>query len=611
MALQKFRDKQKMIYWIVAIIVIPSFMIFGYSQVFDYNPENGTVGVIDERPYTVQEFNDFYQRIQAVNFGQPVYLTLDGQTPWLQSTNAMFTVLALRDKARQNGIIVTDDEVATYIKGQFGYEGNSEKELEDLIRTMLKESSHLKSVYDYKIGVRDWLLVKKFLNVLDKSIFFPSTFANISNTMQKTTVTYGKLDIPVKEFNKTATTEFNELSEAELKSRAENFINEFQKPGYRTLYPFLWTPAKWKLEYISVPLVVETLEPETSDEVIEDFYKSNPDRYKDNNGNAEKFEDIKEKVKKDYIASYRVRTVQTTFGNEYDRFLHRMVLKGENSDKAIQKVELTDIDADSRLKSRGVSTGSTGSKLLSAYELADNPVFVGSGIQYFLAKLDHQFQNAKQQDLADKKNEAVQKIFDDYSKSFRGYEQFNTEIPFASSDKTLSKVRIVDYKEGKKRSLNDKDGSELLEDIKKAMIENTADKMAQDAAENAKIALKENKKEIDGKEVITDESNFSSLYLNRNRNLSKLGLTPVGETFGPIVNETATGYSVYIIYNKDTDSLEGQKAQPIDANTLSQYYRGNSEYQPEFPMTPVIKVGARLAAYLYAQDSNIKFVNKN
>ena len=609
MALQKFRDKQKMIYWIVAIIVIPSFMIFGYSQVFDYNPENGTVGIIDEKPYTVQEFNDFFQRIQAVNFGQPVYLTMDGQAPWLQSTNAMFTVLALRDKARKNGIIITDDEVATYIKGQFGYEGNSEKELEELINNMLKETSHLKSVYDYKIGVRDWLLVKKFLNVLDNSIFFPSTFANISNTMQKTTVTYGKLDIPVQEFNKTATTEFDELSEAELKSRAEEFINEFQKPGYRTLYPFLWTSAKWKLEYISVPLVFEALEPDTSDKAVEDYYKANPDRYKDSDGKVEKFDDIKEKVKKDYIASYRVRTVQTTFGNEYDRFLHRMVLKGENSDKTIQKVELTDIDADSRLKARGVSTGSTGPELLTAYELADSPVFVGSGIQYFLANLDHQFQNAKQQDLAKKNNEAVQKIFDDYSRSFRGYEQFNTEIPFASSDKTLSKVRLIDYQEGKKRNLSDKDGSELLEEIKKAMIENTADKMAMDAAENAKIALKENKKEIDGREVTTDESNFASLYTNRK--LAKLGLTPVGETFGPIINETATGYTVYIIYNKDTDSLEGQNNQKITSDTLSHYYRGNSEYQPEFPMTPVIKVGARLAAYLYAQDSNIKLITKN
>ena len=614
MALQKFRDKQKLIYWIVAIIVIPSFMIFGYSQVFDYNPERSTVGIVDKKPYSYQDFSDFYQRIQAVNFGQPVYLTMDGQTPWLQDSDAMFIILALRDKALKYGLLVTDEEVATYIKGQFGYQGESEKELEGLIEKMIQRTSRLKGVYEYKLGVHDWLLVKKFLNVLDNSIFFPESFAAITNTMQKTAITYGELDIPVADFNKAAQAEFNNLSETELKSRAKEFITEFQQPAYRRLYPFLWTDARWKFEFISVPLVVDALEPEINDEIIQNYYTDNKDRYKDSEGKEQDFEAVKDKVTEDYTNSYRVQTAQNTFGNEFNRFLGRVALKvdtAENADNDLNKVPLADIAADQQLKDRGVTTGITGSELLTAFEIANNESFTGSGIQYFLNKLDNDLQQAKETDKQNKNDEASKKLLDEYSRTFKGFSQFGMEIPFSSKDKILSKVRLVDYTPGVTRKLSDKDGVELLEQIKAAMIENTADKLAKTAAEKAKTALKEHKDEVDGQKVTTNEASFSSLYNEQNGKLSALGLTAVNDTFGPVFNPTTSSYNIYVVYKRDTDSLAGQSAKPVTADVLSTYYRGNSEYQPEFQMPAAIKVGARLSAYLLDQSDNIKFNIKN
>ena len=433
--------------------------------------------------------------------------------------------------------------------------------------------------------------------------------------MQKTTITYGELDIPVADFNKTAQAEFNNLSESELKNRAQEFITEFQQPAYRRLYPFLWTDAKWKFEFISIPLVVESLEPEITDEILKDYYTNNKDRYKDSDDKIQDFEAVKDKVTKDYTNSYRVQTAQNTFGNEFNRFLGRVALKvdsdTDNADKDINKVPLAEIAADQQLKDRGVSTGITGSELLTAFEIANNEAFTGSGIQYFLNKLDNDLQQAKETDKAMKNDEATKKLLAEYSNTFKGFSQFGMEIPFSSKDKILSKVRLVDYKPGIARKLSDKDGAELLEQIKTAMIENTADKLAQTAAEEAKTALKEHKDEIDGRKVTTSEASFSSLYNNQNGSLSGLGLTAVDDTFGPVINHASSGYSIYVVYKRDTDSLLGQSAKPISPEILTTYYRGNSEYQPEFPMPSAIKVGARLSAYLSDQSKNIAFNSKN
>ncbi len=613
MALQKFRDKQKLIYWIVAIIVIPSFMIFGYSQVFDYNPDRSKVGEIDNKIYSYQDFSDFYRRIQAVNSGQPVYFTVDGQNPWLQDSNAMFIILALRDKALKRGIIVTDDEVATYIKGQFGYKGESAKELEDIVSNVLQKTSSLKSVYEYKKGVRDWLLVKKFLNVLDNTIFFPESFANITNTMHKTSITYGELNFPVADFTKVSQEEFNNLSEAELKNRAEKFIAEYQKIEYRRKYPFLWTDAKWKFEYISIPLIVESLEPEVNDELIANYFKENIDRYKDDDGKTPELADIKDKVTQDYLYFFRIQTAQDTFGNEYNRFLNRLAqnIDAKDVDKNYDRVSLADIGNDARLKERGLTVGTTGKELLTAFEIANDSVFTGSGIQYFLTNLDNKLQYANEMDKLSKNTDATKKIMDEYSKNFKGYSQFGMDLPFTSKDKILSKVRLIDYKGGSPRKLTDKDSTELLASIKEAMIANRADNLAKEAAEKSATALKEQQKEIDGKEVKTNEGTFASLYDERGGKLSELSLTAEGETFGPVKDATDSGYSMYVVYKRDNDSISAQNVKPVSAALLSTYYRGNSQYQPEFPMPAAIKVGARLSAYITTELANEKFYMNN
>ncbi len=596
MALQKFRDRQKVIYWIVALIVIPSFMIFGYSQVFDFNPDNSSIGKIDGREYTRQEFSDFYQRIQGVNFGQPIYFTLTGQTSAFSESSSMFLALALRDNAIKHGLIVTDEELATYIKAQFNYDGNNEKELEKLILNMLKQRTNMKSVFEYKVGVKDWLLIKKFLNLLDNSIFVPSALAELDNSMRETSYSYGRLEVKLADFIEKAISEIDSLSESDLNTKAKEFITNFQRPEYRRLYPFLWTEPQWEFEYIAVPLVVDSLEPEVTDKELSAFYNDNSNRYVDQEGKQQELADVKEQVKNDYIAGYRAQTAINSLGSEYDNFLQRLVLKGNSSDTVLQKVTLADISSDSHLANRGVTTGTTGDTPLTAFEIADNPVFTGSGIQRMLARLDYQFQEAEKVDKANGNNDATNKLFDDYSRIFHGFVLGDKEIPFSSSDKIITKIRLVKYIPGKTRKLGGSDNEDLLASIKESLIEKNADTMAEEAANAAIAELKENKRTIDGRDVTVEETSFDSIT----GKLKPLRTTTIGETLGPIVNND--GYNVYILYGKESSKKPVDQTGRVTAENVSTFLRGNSIYSPEFPMTPIIKIGARLASFISTED---------
>ncbi len=614
MALQKFRDKQKIIYWIVAIIVIPSFMIFGYSQVFDFNPSNDSVGIIDGKSYSNQEYSDFYQRLRALNPETPIAFGFSQQNyffPQITGSEAMFNILALKDKAIACGLIVTDEEVATYIRGQFSYAGQSEKELENIIKQRLEQTSRLKSIYEYKLAVREWLLAKKFLNIIDRSLTFPSAVADISNTMQQTTITYGSLVIPVSNFTTKATDEYNKLTESELKAKAQDFINTYQKPEYRSTYNFLWTDPKWKLEYIAVPLITTTDNPEVSTETLEKYYNDNLDKYKDKDGKEELFAAIQDRVKEDYLTENRIKTARDTLGMEFTSFLSRADLKNDDA-KTIQEVDLGIIANDPRLQERGLIVGTSADNPLTAFEIADNPVFTGSGIQRSLAILDTELQNAKLQDANEKRtpeNQNYPQILERSSRSFfgqarRGADGSFSEIPYFSANKTFSKIRVTDYEEGKKRSLTAADGSELLESIKEQLIADRSKELAMAAAASTSTALKENKKEIDGREVITQTTPYRELF----GDLTEIGNTPTGETVGPIFSEDVASYAMYIIYSRDTNNAITQSTSALTYPVLSDYSRGNSFYTPEFPMTPQIGVGVRLMNYLVSQADKVYMV---
>ena len=330
MALQKFRDKEKVIYWIIALIVIPSFMILGYSQVFDFNPQEMSVGKINGKSYTHQEYVDFYKRIRGANFGQPVYFTIDNFRPTFPEKVGMFYALALFEEAKAYGIQVTDEEVATYIKAIFGFDGKNQKKLEKTIEKSLKTIIRLSSMYEYKQAVYEWLMIRKYLNLIDNSVFVPTALASLVTTQENMSYRYGKLSIPASAYIKQATEEINNLSTDEFKNKAQAFIDEHQNEKDRVLYSFLWTDPKWEFEYIAVPLVVEGLDVTPTDNDIKSFYESNAKRYHDKDGKLIPLSEIKERVKKDYINGFRAQTAAATLGSEYDRFLHRMLLKGDN-----------------------------------------------------------------------------------------------------------------------------------------------------------------------------------------------------------------------------------------------------------------------------------------
>ena len=104
----------------------------------------------------------------------------------------------------------------------------------------------------------------------------------------------------------------------------------------------------------------------------------------------------------------------------------------------------------------------------------------------------------KKIDTLNGNTEASDKLYNEYTRNFRGFVWQNQERPLSGND-VLFKIRLISYQPGKPRKLSGDDGEQLLTQIKDELINLAADKQARTAAEKAIPQLKENKREIAGR----------------------------------------------------------------------------------------------------------------
>lgn len=595
--LQKFRDKQKLIYWVVAIIVIPSFILLGFIEYLRGGPGNEVIGRLGDTKYTWQEFMSFRARLRAVNQGRPIFFTISGYTPVISEQIGEFYAMVFRDEATHYGIAVSDEEIGTFIRLQFGYAGSDGAELQRMVERAIGSTIRLDNVYEYKLAVREWLSIKKFLEALDNTCLIPQTLAELSYQQEHTSYRYRKLFIPADRYLEEAKQELEALNPDDILARAKSFIENHQTESQRDAYPFLWGAPRWRFEYIIAPLVVPELEPQADDAKLRAHYEANKARFNAEDGSERAYELVTTEVAEDYRKTVRESNARATIGDEFDRFLTRQIKSAGGTDPNFA-ITLEMINADSRLSGRGLRANTSGEQAQTQEELLKNPLLENSGITYFLAGLDYRLRSMTPEKAAEE--------LKTYTRSFRGMRLGNREQPISGRD-SLLRVRVLEYIPGEKLALVDAENA-LNETMLAAIKEQLAGQLALSKArlKTAEASLVLDDAEFDGIKITEEVSDYFGL----SGNALKLRAAAVGQILEPHQTMRPQGYEIIKLVGRDFPTVAPtDTAKQISA--LRSQWQGNSSYTPELYLSPVIKFGQRQISFINSahQSGRIEYTD--
>ncbi len=594
MPLQKFRDKQKIIYWLVAIVVIPSFVLLGFAQILAGKGTGPVIGEIAGEKYNYSEYAEYRNRLFQVNFQRQVYYINDMETyrPAFSEEFSYFISMALTKYAEQYGIEVTDQEISTFIRTQLNYKGNDAKEFSKLVEKAVGTMIRLDSVYEYKKAVQEWLMLKKFLQVLDNTCLVPESFGALKYEQDNSSYKLRTLFVPATKFTQAAQKEIDALGEGELVARAEAYISKNQIDNNRFALPFLWSKPTWKFEYIMVPFAVPGLEPQINDEKLKEFYENNKlTKYADKDGKAKEFAEVRDQVTIDYRNDYRNKTAERTIKGEFSRFLNRMARDSKIDPE--KGITVEQINSDPRLVSRGLKAGDSGEGELDVDVIMQNPVFANSiMLKMFFSRLEVELLRAQ----AQKDQKKYDEILNNYKKFFSGisvgYNADAAKQPIQGKD-GLFNIRLVSYTPAKPLTLKGKDGKpdkELLGKIKSELVDELALSKAKTLATEAMAKIREEK--VDGLEV--KETTMG--YYDAIGRYAGITAAAVGQVLEPAVDKRATGYEVVMLVDRTAKKADAKQIDSF-AKSLAFGMRGNSVYSPEMMSMPIIKIGHRLNSF--------------
>lgn len=629
MALQQFRDKQKLIYWIISPIVILSFVLLGFTGVFEQGGAGSApVGRYFGKSCSYNDFYAFHRDLSNLFVYQRTFIgEIDRFGRFRQVFNepqSAFVMMALAEDARRHGVEVTDAEVGTFLRHQIQYTGNDPKEFRDrLERAIVTPSRRFSNVFEYQSAARENLLARKFLALIDDSIIVPETFAEIRTAQERATYSFKRAFVPSASQAAAAAEEIGKLPPAELRAKAEGFIRQNQVPEKRDQYSYLWEEPRWVLEYVFVPFEVPSREPKITEEKVKNHYEAHKNDYKNEKGEVMELAAVREKVEADIRRRERDQNAMNTIKGELDAFIRRREKNVVEQDELVP-VTLAELNSDPRLASLALKAGDTGAKertikeifadaALKDFAMSANYAF-GELDRQALRKMDAAAAKARQQKGATEKtvSEARQQALEDflsvYRKTFHGHSIVSdmAETPLRG-ESGLLKFRVVKYVPGNPRHLEAPNAAEdkLLAEVKRALTDELTQAKARQAAEAVQAALKE-KRAPAGVEVKDVEATIFSMSPAQGEMLS----ASVGDVSAPaLVHVPEAGYEVW--------QLTGVKI-PADAEIaadaararagLNFAFRSGMPYAPEAVASPWIIIGMRARSYLQTRLASQEIV---
>ncbi len=269
-----FRRNQKIIFWIVTLIIVPSFVLVWGVGRMDRGPRdaNFEVGSVDGKGLEYHEFENFQKRFRAALGGVPLHFAgAPGTgTPNEEIFKYLFTYQLLKD-AEKAGVTASDLQVGTYIENGhpsiaplIAKEGAKAKDraVDNICRQMQITRT------EFVQGVRDWQTIGNYLDADSNlsAVNDDTVFAFYS--LNKSEVVTKTIRFPESEALKArAKQEILAKPAEELDREVRDYISAHgERQRYRE-------PAKWRFAWLLAPFVPQNSVHQPTEQEIRDRYE--------------------------------------------------------------------------------------------------------------------------------------------------------------------------------------------------------------------------------------------------------------------------------------------------------------------------------------------------
>jgi hypothetical protein len=344
-ALDIFRRKQKTIFWIVAIVVIPSFIfLYGSSSAGRGGGTGAVLMEVNGRSVRVSQVQDLWRRFQAVT-GQPTVVQAPVRDERVQDLWSAGLTLAYIDAAREAGLTVSDKEVGTFIRRMPSFEGADGRFDPGRYRKVIQSRSV--SNREYQRAVRELLLIERFRGLLRAGVQPTEETDYLAYAWENTRCTYGKATVPIDRYMADEP-EVLDLPEEEAQAAIRLFYETHRdNPRFRE-------PARWRFEYVLAPF--DEFSVEVTERELTRYHQEHTEEY-----DGQPLDEVREEVTADYVAARRRELARSTITDLLEREIR----------EAVQEegpVLAEDLVADEALRRRGVRTGTSGPAPLAPTE---------------------------------------------------------------------------------------------------------------------------------------------------------------------------------------------------------------------------------------------------
>lgn len=442
MSLEFLREKQRAVFWVVAIIVIPSFILAwgGSSYMRGRSFSRPIAARVYGRKVSIDDFYNFRRRLCAAtdSFGQGLvyYMPL----PAADSEGNIHFALAMAhiQEAREAGIRATPLEIGTYIRQEHplaqraGLGPNAgEEEFRKAYRQYLDNARVTHE--EFLRGVEEWLILRRYLEIGDSS-FGASEDGYLTYARESAKITCQRLFVRLTEAMKDQAFEkllgksesHPEGDEAAIMAAIEDFLKKHENDRR------FWSKAKWRFAYVLAPFAAcPVTAADLKEKTLKDYFVEHPDEFE----KGKKFEDVREQVLEAVLQQQRREYARRTIVEHFDPYVRACMANNK-------PFTLEDVGRVENLAARKIQTGDSGDTLRTVEELSQIAVIGDSqDLPPFLEQIDAMPDKAKREERVAK----LKKLFDDRSE------------PFACKA-GLFRIRLLAYQPSAPRRLRDDAG---------------------------------------------------------------------------------------------------------------------------------------------------------
>lgn len=515
-----FRRKQKLIFWLVTIIIVPSFvLVWGYSG----GPSDGggsdpEIATINGQKITYTEFGKLRQRIQAAVGDLPFYVMGTAENQSIPDLWTYVWASYLLTEAEKAGISSSDLQVGTYLRNIHLGLAQAYKESPDNFDAAVNSycMRYQISRSEFMRGVREWTTIMNFVQADNNTLVADRETAYAKYAYDRAEFDFKRIRVdPTDTIREQAKTEVMERPAEELEADVREFIaSRAEDVKYRE-------PAKWQFDYILMPYNEDSeVAVPTEQEITADYNA---------NRNAQYAGKSLDEARAEVIANLERRERQR-------QTLRNLSFDVDPALRSNGELSIDEIGKLTPLVKYGVRSGSTGPELHTAVELATDSAFAPLGpLVELLNILDNVPAAARATETENWK---------------KGFMVTSNAFP---TDKGYLRLRLTEYTPSAPVEINDADGNikaDLLESatadlIFKRIVEITEEKAEGIAEEirtliTARQAGEEYSEETATlvEELPTEMRTYRQLTNTTDFEFGKMG---IGEVRGPLIVPDADG----------------------------------------------------------------------